>query len=346
MIKISIIIPVFNSSQKLRRCLDSVKRQTEQSYEVIIVDDGSTDDSAMIVKEYLSDKRFKYIFQNNKGVSSARNEGIDKSEGEWIAFLDSDDYYEDTFLEVLLREAIRDDADIISCCCQYEINGEKVTISFWNNDCIFSENSKDNSKKELYLELMDSQYKSKKHRITAIGVPWGKLYRSKLIKDNNHFDLQLNRLQDNIFNMYVFDKANKIKYINQPLYNYDTDHISNYNKKYNKNAHIYYDLVCKKRKDFLLSKGLFEDSTIKKYYNKEVINNTLAMLRTYFLNKNNPESRRNLINKMKALFSQELYEEAFNEEYGNIDKMHRKIRIFLLKNGKYNVLFFLYKFLT
>lgn len=86
----SIIIPLYNKGKLIKRAIDSVLLQTYQSYEIIVVDDGSTDDSASFVKEY-SDKRIRYFFQNNRGVSFARNKGIDVSSGEWLVFLDADD---------------------------------------------------------------------------------------------------------------------------------------------------------------------------------------------------------------------------------------------------------------
>lgn len=95
----SIVIPVYNKQTDIKTCLDSVLSQKFKDFEVIIIDDGSTDKSASIIKEYLSDSRVKYIFKENGGVSSARNRGIKESSGEWICFMDADDIMYATALE-------------------------------------------------------------------------------------------------------------------------------------------------------------------------------------------------------------------------------------------------------
>lgn len=101
--KISVIIPTFNRSNLLKRAVDSVLNQTHNHFELIIVDDGSTDDSREVISEYLSDTRVRYIYQENSGVSSARNLGVAVSEFEWISFLDSDDEWLKNKLELQVQ---------------------------------------------------------------------------------------------------------------------------------------------------------------------------------------------------------------------------------------------------
>ena len=102
--QVSIIIPVYNSENTLRRCLNSVLAQTFTDFECLLVDDGSTDDSGRICDEYAEkDKRFRVFHKENGGVSSARNVGLDNASGEWITFVDSDDWIEGSFLDSLLN---------------------------------------------------------------------------------------------------------------------------------------------------------------------------------------------------------------------------------------------------
>ena len=97
--KVSVIIPVYNAQNYLSECIDSVLRQTMQDFEVICIDDGSSDDSYSILKKYEeTDERVVLLSQTNQGVSAARNVGIDKTRGEYIYFLDSDDYIEPNML--------------------------------------------------------------------------------------------------------------------------------------------------------------------------------------------------------------------------------------------------------
>lgn len=110
--KVSIVIPVYNSGKYLKRCLDSAVNQTLKDIEIIIINDGSTDNSEKIIEKYLSDKRIKYISQNNQGQSTARNKGIDAATGEYIGFMDSDDWVDLDFFEKLYTAAQKNNADI------------------------------------------------------------------------------------------------------------------------------------------------------------------------------------------------------------------------------------------
>lgn len=113
---ISIIVPVYNSAPYLKRALDSIRRQSMKHYEVILINDGSTDSSRDILLSYCrKDARFRLIDQENSGVSAARNAGLKAARGEYIAFLDSDDFLAPFYLQRLYRAAVEFDADIVCC---------------------------------------------------------------------------------------------------------------------------------------------------------------------------------------------------------------------------------------
>ncbi len=100
---ISVVVPVYNKQNSIKRCIESVLKQSYISWELLLIDDGSTDNSAKIIQPYLKDNRIHYYHKENGGVSSARNMGILKAKGEWIIFLDSDDYFLQNCLEILLN---------------------------------------------------------------------------------------------------------------------------------------------------------------------------------------------------------------------------------------------------
>lgn len=132
---VSVIIPVYNTEKYLSKCLDSVKFQTYSDIEVILVDDGSTDNSKDIANRYAeSDKRFRTITQANVGVSGARNKGLDLAKGEYILFVDSDDWLEPQMLEKLICNISKYNTDI--SCCQYDhgicFEGKKAEA--WDKD--------------------------------------------------------------------------------------------------------------------------------------------------------------------------------------------------------------------
>lgn len=112
--KISVIVPIYNVAPYLRKCLDSLRNQTMKEIEVICIDDGSTDKSGEIAEEYSKvDERFRVIHTENRGLSAARNTGIDEAKTEWIMFVDSDDWVDHEFCEIPYKEAIHDGSDLV-----------------------------------------------------------------------------------------------------------------------------------------------------------------------------------------------------------------------------------------
>ena len=112
---ISIIVPVYNVEPYLRKCLDSILDQTYRDLEILVVDDGSTDGSGKICDDYKKDERVRVFHTENRGLSAARNLGLDNATGDWIGFVDSDDWIEPDMYEVMLRKAEETGADIVEC---------------------------------------------------------------------------------------------------------------------------------------------------------------------------------------------------------------------------------------
>ena len=114
--KVSIIVPIYNAEEELRKSVDSILAQTEKNIEIILIDDGSKDQSLKICEQYAEmDSRIRVIHQENAGVSSARNKGILAAMGEYLGFVDSDDWIESDMYEALLTEARRTEADVVMC---------------------------------------------------------------------------------------------------------------------------------------------------------------------------------------------------------------------------------------
>ena len=128
---ISIIIPAFQVEGYLRQCIESVLQQTYQSLEIILVDDGSLDNCGIICEEYArKDKRVHCYHKANEGISSARNYGLERAHGEWIGFVDADDWVESEMFERMLAAAHRSAAEVAVCGYYYEyMNGSRVSKS-------------------------------------------------------------------------------------------------------------------------------------------------------------------------------------------------------------------------
>ncbi|MBR3602626.1 MAG: glycosyltransferase [Lachnospiraceae bacterium] len=216
-ILVSVVIPMYNVEKYLRECLNSVLSQTISNIEIICVDDGSSDKSVDICKEYIKkDNRVKLLTQKNSGPSKARNRGIEEATGKWISFVDADDWLENNMLERLI--SVSEDSDIV--ISNYYINmsnsKEKVNIKLDENKQIWD-------KERINIELRKFLCKGIKeyNPYLAIGAPWARIYKLSLIKEHNIiFPLNVRRTEDGIFNMHMFENAKKIIYLNEPLYHY------------------------------------------------------------------------------------------------------------------------------
>ena len=150
-IKVSIIVPVYNAENHIERCFDSIIAQDYPNWELIIIDDGSSDSSGDRCDRYsLWDKRIRVVHKPNGGVSSARNTGLKVCKGDYIGFMDSDDSLEPEFLESLYNAAIENDADIVCCNYYRVIDDEKFVLKKFGNRKI---NKDDLFDKSIYEDI-------------------------------------------------------------------------------------------------------------------------------------------------------------------------------------------------
>ena len=212
MVRISIIIPIYNAEQHLVKCVNSILNQTEKNVEIILVDDGSKDSSLNICKNFQKkDERIKVIHQVNAGVSVARNHGIEVANGKYIGFVDSDDWIEPTMYERLLDEAEKIDADVVMCdATTVYADGRKQT------DTITQLSASQILKKSDFTPTL---------LLEMAGSVWRCIYKSdrhntKLMKfEKLYFPLGVKFSEDRIFNIYAFGHANYVVYIKEAYYN-------------------------------------------------------------------------------------------------------------------------------
>ncbi len=203
--KISVIVPVYNVEPYLERCLDSIINNTYRNLEIICVDDGSPDGCGAILDRYAQmDERFVVIHKENGGVSSARNRGLDVAMGEYIAFIDPDDWVHPQYFQILLNLQKRDNYDLVIC------NSERPTDV--GTYILYDVENVDGT--NLSLEGIYNNWKAKTY-------VWGKLYRKSLI-GNTHFDETIRRAEDVAFNGAVFGKDENMRgyHLSVPLYFY------------------------------------------------------------------------------------------------------------------------------
>ncbi|MEK3991732.1 glycosyltransferase family 2 protein [Robertmurraya sp. FSL R5-0851] len=209
--KVSIIIPVYNAQTYLRECIQSLINQTMKECEFIFVDDGSDDNSSNIIQEYNKvDDRIKFITQKNKGVSSARNKGLVSAVGEYIGFVDADDYIEENMIYLLYMESLNKNLDVIISNFEMELAGKKSLVKY-------------NFPKGIELERNDIReiilpYFLEKDDLNSV---CNKLYKSKLIKEHKiRFPKNIALGEDRAFNIQVFSNAKKALYFDYSGYFY------------------------------------------------------------------------------------------------------------------------------
>lgn len=326
MVKISILIPVYNTEKYLKKCLDSVINQTLQDIEIIIVNDGSKDNSQEIIEEYAKkDKRIKYFVQENAGLGATRNKGIELSTGEYIAFLDSDDWVELNCYEEMYNSAISNNSDLV--IVDYYIDHEKKSFKYKNE---YKFNQKEKYLKDVLLRNVS-------------GFSWNKLYKKEIIDKNKmKFPIrgELENIEDQYFTTRFVYLSNNISFVNKPLIHYIIRNSSIVNTYQN---------------------GLLEDGLALYNANKDLFKNTkyievldvglLKHIVQIILNEAkscNKSSIKNKVNNINSILKNILYNEKINDlklnkfncsYLGKEDILYLK----LLSNKKIHTLYILSK---
>lgn len=203
---ISVIVPVYNIEMYISRCIESVLSQTYTNWELILIDDGSLDKSGLICDDYQKkDRRIIVIHKQNGGVSSARNAGLSVASGNYVVFMDSDDWADSTYLQHLI-EGVENEG------CGIVVQGHHRDTPEGSFDYVQSSGFYKNTD---FDQLPDTR------NLCFMGIPWGALYNNSLIKDNNlHFEESIHFAEDFIFLMNYLLHADWAKFINTIDYHY------------------------------------------------------------------------------------------------------------------------------
>lgn len=264
--KISVVVPVYNAEKYLDRCVESVILQDYENWELLLIDDGSMDQSGNICDKYGEEERIVVIHQKNQGVSVARNRGLQLATGEYVIFLDADDWIERNLLYYISHK-MNDSIDFL-LFDYYEIaeTGKQKRQFFRNNaEIVFNESSKYN--KEWLLEAFAGHYTEYVINRPLIGGVWGKAYRRSIIMKNHlKFPQGVGICEDMLFNVRYCAIAKRIVYEKIALYNYYI----------NKNSASHY-ITEKKWDEFIL--GMYNANVammLSKHYLPDRIANAIS----------------------------------------------------------------------
>ena len=227
---ISIIVPIYNVEKYLNKCIESIVNQTYENIEIILIDDGSNDNSGIICDEYAKkDNRIIVVHKGNGGVSSARNKGLKIAKGEWISFVDADDWIEQTFCQTLLNKVTQEQADI-ALCGYNRITDNRIEKINANNQEVFLNSN------EYLVKSLNPQ--------TGFGFCHMKLIKKEVLKSIS-FNERIEVGEDALFNIQLSTYIKKAVFLKQPLYNYRINNQSvvkrydeNYANKYLKSMKI------------------------------------------------------------------------------------------------------------
>lgn len=321
---VSIIVPIYNEQHLLHKCLTSITEQTYPNIEVILIDDGSTDKSNDICKHFLQkDNRIKFLKQNNKGPASARNKGILQASGEYIQFVDADDYIEHTMTEELLKSIDNSDLNI----CGYR-----------RKDNVISPPLKGNLPKDKFIDLFGELYYK-----VIIQSLCNKLYKNKIIKQNAlSFNEHYSFGEDLRFNLNYIEFCSSVNFIQHPLYIYGDNKYSLTNSYieglFNKYIGIHREVL-----NFLkINNGLNKENI--QYVNKTFTNSLLHSMEN-IVGKNNRAPMKAKLKQLEIMIEDKIVREHLPNFTHNVQL--RVLRPLIKRNlTKIIYLFILSKELT
>ena len=261
-IKISVIVPVYNTEAYLHKCIDSILNQSFTNFELLLVDDGSTDKSGQICDEYAkNDSRIKVFHKNNEGISATREFAIQHATGDYIQFIDSDDWIEPNMIEEMFNGAIATNSDIVGCNFIQEFPDRSLkTKAFY-------------TEKDTFIQSVVSNY---------WGVLWKILFRRILVIDNDiHFPKNVDGGEDYYYVVNLLLNARKIFCINKFFYHYNRANVTSFISKPSMDRVLYQVKATELVEDLLIKYGkrdLYYDEICQR---KSVIK--MQIMRIHFL---------------------------------------------------------------
>ena len=240
--KLSIIIPVYNVEKYIERCLNSLVEQTLEDIEIIVVNDGSTDDSGKIIEKFSKKypNKIRAFVIENSGAAKARNIALENATGEYIGFVDSDDYVSKDMFEKLYNKAIEDDADIVTCAYYRETE----------NKCVEKETA-------INAEFGNSVFEEPNLLIDSTPYIWNKIFKHDLIKKESFKFSNLKIYEDLVFTYKMFIVANKISKVYEPLYFYTVTRESSLTYNFSEKRFDIFK-AFQELTDFIKQKGYFD----------------------------------------------------------------------------------------
>lgn len=319
---ISIIVPIYNVEKYLNKCIESIVNQTYENIEIILIDDGSNDNSGIICDEYAKkDNRIIVVHKENGGVSSARNKGLKIAKGEWISFVDADDWIEQTFCQTLLNKVTQEQADI-ALCGYNRITDNRIEKINANNQEVFLNSN------EYLVKSLNPQ--------TGFGFCHMKLIKKEVLKSIS-FNERIEVGEDALFNIQLSTYIKKTVFLKQPLYNYRINNQSvvkrydeNYANKYLKSMKIIEEYIWQE-----YNEENEENIEIKQNYYNFVAYHIMLIIVNYCYHPDNKMCNAQRKNMLKEVINNDLFIIGLKKSNYNNISLTRKITLYTLKHKLY-----------
>lgn len=328
--KVSIILPVYNVEQYLPKCLDSIVNQTYINLEIICVNDETPDNSLKILEDYAQkDNRIIIVSQKNQGLSGARNTGAKYVTGDYIMYVDSDDWIELNTCEIAVKKAIEQNADVVFWTYVREFAASSVPKVIYNEDeIIFECEDVKNKLHRRFLGLLDSELSSPENA-DSIVTAWGKLYKASIIIENKlkYIDTKTIGTEDALFNLYAFGYVNKAVFINKCLNHYRKDNMTSLTKTYKKNLFSQWQTLYDYMETYINENHC--GNSFKSALNNRICLSIIGL----GLNILNSDLDVNKVKEIKSIISCDRYRKAYKELKLSFFPIHWKI---FFSFAKYN----------
>lgn len=270
---LSFIIPVYNAEKYLKECVESILNQAFQDFEVIFIDDASTDKSLDILNSYSYDKRIKIITKANEGVSLARNCGLELARGEYLMFVDADDWIDKNTSEVMVDVIKKKQADVVFWPYIREFENRSLEKKIYDEEeIIFNTEEVRDKLYRRFIGLVGNELK-KPENADALCTVWGKLYKRSIIEEN-HIRFQdireIGTYEDGLFNLYYFRHVHKAVYLNKYYYHYRKYNDKSITTRYNSELCVEWNRLFDKMEEYI------HDNKLPELY-QEALNNRIAL---------------------------------------------------------------------
>lgn len=321
---ISVIVPVYNVEKYLSKCMDSLVKQTFEEIEIITVNDGSTDSSLEVLMEYArKDGRIKVIDKLNEGVSVARNTALEQISGDYVMFVDSDDWIDLDTCEKTLQTMQKYNCDVVIWSYIREFSTHSVPKIIFEQDIIFHKSQVSTDLHRRFAGGIGKEL-AKPENLDALCTIWGKLYKASIIKQNNikFEDIRnLGTYEDGIFNLYLFKHVDKAVFMNKYFYHYRKDNsislTTQYKPRFKEQWFALFDLI-----DDYITRNSLDDSIFKQALANRI---AVSMLGLGLNEINNTDDAFAKITCIKSILNETRLRKAYNQLNLNCFPLHWKI---------------------